>query len=84
MQIKHVGTIHSAASTGKASAGNLQPCVAVAFSPDGCKLAAAMSDNVIHLFDDIGQKKDRFATKSADPKVALPDAGHMWMETDAQ
>ena len=76
MQIKHVGTIfRPAASTAtsapqsKGAVSGLQPCVATAFSPDGCKFAAAMAYNIVYLFDDIGQRKDRFATKAGDPKV---------------
>ncbi|XP_059491021.1 intraflagellar transport protein 172 homolog [Neocloeon triangulifer] len=41
---------------------------ALAWSPNNIKLAACNSDRVILLFDDNGDKKDKFATKPADPK----------------
>lgn len=34
------------------------------------KLAAAASDRLIYLFDEAGDKKDRFKTKPADPGVS--------------
>jgi intraflagellar transport protein 172 len=31
------------------------------------KLAAATADKVVHLFDENGEKRDKFKTKAADP-----------------
>jgi intraflagellar transport protein 172 len=31
------------------------------------KLAAATADRVVHVFDEHGEKKDKFKTKAADP-----------------
>ncbi|XP_058794797.1 intraflagellar transport protein 172 homolog [Phymastichus coffea] len=42
--------------------------VSVAWSPNSCKLAVALSDRSIYLFDDKGVKKDRFSTKPVDSK----------------
>ncbi|CAB3377061.1 Hypothetical predicted protein [Cloeon dipterum] len=41
---------------------------ALAWSPNNLKLAACNSERVILLFDDNGERKDKFATKPADPK----------------
>lgn len=42
---------------------------AISWSPNNYKLAVATADRVILLFDDQGEKKDKFSTKPADPKV---------------
>ncbi len=41
---------------------------AVAWSPNNMKLAVCTSDRVIILFDDTGEKRDKFSTKPADAK----------------
>jgi len=38
---------------------------ALAYSPDGAKLATATADGVVCLFDDRGKRRDRFKTKPA-------------------
>lgn len=40
---------------------------AVTWSLNNQKLAVATSDRVITIYDETGDKKDRFATKPADP-----------------
>nr|CAD7454856.1 unnamed protein product [Timema tahoe] len=42
---------------------------AIAWAPNNVKLAVCTSDRVISLFDDSGEKKDKFSTKPVDPKV---------------
>jgi hypothetical protein len=42
---------------------------AAAWSPNNQRLAIATSDRVIHLFDEMGEQKDKFPTKPADVKV---------------
>lgn len=41
---------------------------AFAWSPNNCKLAVVTVDNVVLLFDDQGEKRDKFSTKASDPK----------------
>nr|CAD7197554.1 unnamed protein product [Timema douglasi] len=41
---------------------------AIAWAPNNVKLAVCTSDRVISLFDDSGEKKDKFSTKPVDPK----------------
>ncbi|EGF80053.1 hypothetical protein BATDEDRAFT_11418, partial [Batrachochytrium dendrobatidis JAM81] len=43
---------------------------ALAWSPNNQKLAVVTADRVVHLFDETGEKKDRFSTKPADQKTA--------------
>lgn len=41
----------------------------MAWSPNNQKLAVVNADRIIQLFDETGEKKDKFSTKPADPKV---------------
>jgi intraflagellar transport protein 172 len=41
---------------------------ALTWSPNNRRLAAATADRVVHLFDEHGEKKDKFSTKPGDPK----------------
>ena len=41
---------------------------AMAWSPNNLKLAVCTADRVILLFDETGEKRDKFSTKPADPK----------------
>lgn len=41
----------------------------LAWSPDNQKLAVASADRSIQLFDETGERKDKFLTKPADPKI---------------
>lgn len=43
--------------------------VGIAWSPNNLKLAVALSDRSIHLFDEKGARRDKFSTKPADAKV---------------
>jgi len=62
MQIRHIKTI--------IPAGNLPAKItAMAWSPNNQKLAVVGVDRIIYLFDETGEKKDRFTTKPADPKT---------------
>ena len=54
---------------------NILPCqdgaakiTAMAWSPNNLKLAVCTADRVILLFDETGEKRDKFSTKPADPK----------------
>ena len=42
-------------------------------SPNTRKLAVCSVDRIVHLFDEAGERQDKFSTKPADPKVALPE-----------
>ena len=42
---------------------------AVAWAPNNNKLAVATVDRIVYLFDDQGEKKDRFPTKPAESSV---------------
>lgn len=39
-------------------------------SPNTRKLAVCSVDRIVHLFDEAGERQDKFSTKPADPKVA--------------
>lgn len=43
--------------------------MSLSWSPNGHKLAVATSDRQILLFDDKGEKRDRFSTKPVDPEA---------------
>jgi intraflagellar transport protein 172 len=42
---------------------------AIAWAPNNAKLAVCTSDRIIHLFDEVGEKKDKFSTKPVEAKV---------------
>jgi hypothetical protein len=42
---------------------------AVAWSPNNMRLAVVTADRVVHLIDENGERRDKFATKQGDPKV---------------
>jgi intraflagellar transport protein 172 len=44
---------------------------AIAWAPNNVKLAVCTSDRVIHLFDEMAEKKDKFSTKPVESKVCL-------------
>ncbi|KFD64150.1 hypothetical protein M514_12468 [Trichuris suis] len=48
--------------------GRLAPVQSIAWSPDSSRLAVCNSDNVIFLYDESGEKRDKFNTKSVDSK----------------
>ena len=41
----------------------------MAWAPNNAKMAVVSSDRVVILFDDNGEKRDKFATKPGDAKV---------------
>ena len=41
----------------------------MAWAPNNTKMAVVSSDRVVILFDDNGEKRDKFATKPGDAKV---------------
>ena len=43
---------------------------AISWSPNNNKLAVATADRTVYLFDDQGDKKDKFPTKPADASVS--------------
>eukprot|EP00042_Codosiga_hollandica_P051782 m.643612 g.643612 ORF g.643612 m.643612 type:complete len:1752 (+) comp58351_c0_seq22:791-6046(+) len=67
MQLRHVQTVIGAQEgTARISA--------LAWSPNNMKLAAVGADRVVYLFDEAGEKQDKFATKPADPAAPKPFA----------
>lgn len=42
---------------------------AMAWSPNNAKMAVVSTDRVVLLFDEHGEKRDKFATKPGDPQV---------------
>lgn len=47
---------------------------AVAWSPNNMRLAVVTADRVVHLIDENGERRDKFATKQGDPKVSFTAA----------
>ena len=43
--------------------------MAIAWSPNNMKLAVCNGDRIILLYDEKGEKRDKFPTKASDPKV---------------
>ncbi|KAJ3216179.1 hypothetical protein HDU67_009828 [Dinochytrium kinnereticum] len=65
MQIRHLKTICPPADA-------LSRITALAWSPNNQKLAVVGIDRVISLYDETGERKDRFSTKPGDPKSTKP------------
>ncbi len=65
MQIRHLKTVIPASEDGP------NRISAVAWSPNNQKLAVAGADRVISLYDETGERKDRFSTKPSDPSKVL-------------
>lgn len=42
----------------------------MAWAPNNAKFAVCTIDRVVILYDEQGEKRDRFTTKPADPKVS--------------
>jgi intraflagellar transport protein 172 len=61
MQIRHWKTVQPATD-------GPNRITASAWSPNNQKLAIVGSDRVVQLFDETGERKDRFSTKPADPQ----------------
>lgn len=64
MILKYLGTVLPAADSENR-------VVAIAWSPNNLKLAVALADRGIYLFDENGNKKDRFSTKPIDSRVSI-------------
>eukprot|EP00842_Homolaphlyctis_polyrhiza_P007089 jgi/Hompol1/96/HPOL_004489-RA len=64
MQIRHLKSIIPSGDTANR-------VTALAWSPNNQKLAVVTADRAIQLFDETGERKDRFSTKPADPKLGL-------------
>jgi intraflagellar transport protein 172 len=41
----------------------------MAWSPNNQKFAVCSADRVVHIFDEFGEKRDKFSTKPCDSKV---------------
>ena len=46
---------------------------AMAWSPNNTKMAVITMDRVVILYDELGERKDKFSTKPANPQVLLND-----------
>ena len=44
---------------------------ALAWAPNNTRLAVVTVERVVILFDELGEKRDKFATKPADPNVCV-------------
>ena len=42
----------------------------MAWSPNNQKFAACSADRVVYLYDEFGEKRDKFSTKPCDSKVS--------------
>jgi len=69
MQLRHLATIQPATvpDSGGPSAAMVR-VTAISWSANNRKMAAVSTDRIIHLFDEGGQRRDKFNTKPADPK----------------
>ncbi|CAH0385245.1 unnamed protein product [Bemisia tabaci] len=61
MQLKHLTSVSPALEAQSS-------ILAVAWSPNNLKLAICNNDRIIYLYDDKGEKKDKFPTKAASSK----------------
>ena len=59
MQLRYSKNLQSAVD-------GMQKISAVTWSPNGQKLAVSTADRVIHLYDDSGERKDKFPTRPAE------------------
>ena len=64
MQLRHMKTIQPAADGDHA----MQRVTALCWSPNNLRLAACTTDRIVHLFDENGERRDKFSTKPADSK----------------
>lgn len=58
MKLKHVRTVLPPQA-------GLNKVTAVAWAPSNSRLAVVCTDRVVHLFDENGDKRDKFSTKAA-------------------
>lgn len=59
MQLRYSKNLQSAVD-------GMQKISAVAWSPNGQKLAVSTADRVVHLYDDYGERRDKFPTRPAE------------------
>lgn len=62
MQLRYLKTILPPADS-------IQKVTSLTWSPNNGKLAAVTTDKVVYLFDESGEKRDKFKTKPADPNA---------------
>ena len=62
MQFKHLKTVLPPVN-------QISRVHAIAWSPNNRRLAIADANRFVYLFEENGEKRDRFTTKPADPKV---------------
>ncbi|PIK36306.1 putative intraflagellar transport protein [Apostichopus japonicus] len=62
MQLKHMKTL----LTPQDGAAKI---TAMAWAPNNTKLAVCTADRVVLLFDENGERRDKFSTKPSDSKV---------------
>lgn len=76
MQLRHLQTLLQAAEpTGP------NKITAICWAPNSKKLAVVGTDRVVTLFDDMGERRDKFSTKPADKvrgRSTMP-----WMQSSA-
>jgi len=64
MQLKHFKNVLAAGA-------GVSKVTAVAWAPNNTRLAVVTSDRVVHLIDENGERRDKFATKQGDPKASM-------------
>lgn len=70
MQLRLLKTIHNHTS-------NISSIRALAWSPNNRRLAIADSANIIYLYDENGEKKEKFTTKTRTGKRGMNDKSYM-------
>jgi hypothetical protein len=65
MQLRHMKTVQPA----KEGEGVMDRVTALCWAPNNMRLAAVTTDRIVHLFDENGERRDKFSTKPADSKV---------------
>ena len=68
MQLRHMKTVQPA----KEGEGVMDRVTALCWAPNNMRLAAVTTDRIVHLFDENGERRDKFSTKPADSKVLPP------------
>ena len=68
MQLRHLKPIMPPAD-------GMCKVTSVCFSPNNQRLAVVTVDRIVHLFDENGERRDKFSTKPAD-KVRATSRGH--------
>lgn len=50
---------------------SLKKVTALTWSPNNSRLAVVTTDKIVTLYDENGEKRDKFSTKASDPKVRI-------------